>query len=136
MDSLVVTSMRQEFEKVALLERLVRLGATDIPRTPRMLMRGRSQSELAALQHGVSNTWDKRVTNPIMNVAGKGLSRLPAGKVRQLATKGVQGLARDPLGTVATNLVPIPGAFPAYAAGKKGLERLIDRFAPLASTAT
>lgn len=127
--------MRQELEKVALLERLVRLGATDIPRTPRLLMKQRSPTELAALQHGVEQGWDKRVTDPIMRVANKGLQRLPEGKVRQFATKGARTLAQDPVGSLAANLVPLPGAFPAYTAGKKGLERLIDRAAPLASTA-
>lgn len=134
MHALVVTAMRQELEKLALLERLVRLGATDIPKTPRLLMRHRSPEELAGLQHGVTKAWDERVTNPIMQVANRGLNRLPEGKVRQLATKGMQTVARDPVGALATNLVPVPGAFPAYAAGKKGLERLIDRAAPLATT--
>ena len=135
MEALVVTAMRRELEKVALLERLVRLGATDIPHTPHMLMRHRSPGELATLQHGVEGSWNSHVTDPIMRVADKGLRKIPEGKIRQFATSGARNIARDPVGALASNLAPIPGAFPAYTAGKHGLERLIDRVSPLASTA-
>jgi hypothetical protein len=126
--------MRQELEKVALLERLVRLGATDIPGTPHLLMKHRSPTELAGLQQAVAHGWDSRVTDPIMRVADKGLRRLPEGKVKSVITGQARNLARDPLGSLATNAVPIPGASLAYQAGKQGLERLIDRVAPLATT--
>jgi len=128
------SSMRRELEKVALLERLVRLGATDVPKTPRFLMRHRSPGELAGLQHAVSSGWDKRVTDPIMHVADKGLKKLPEGKVKEVVSGQVRNVARDPLGSVATNAVPMPGATLAYQAGKRGLEKLIDRVAPLATT--
>lgn len=117
--------------KGALLERLVRLGATDIPNTPRLLMRKRSPVELAKLQQRVTQGWDKRVTSPIMQAADSGLKRLPEGKIKSIATGGAKMLAKDPVGVVASNLVPIPGAFPAYMGAKKGLERAIDRFAPV-----
>lgn len=130
-----VTAMRQEFEKLALLERLVRLGATDIPKTPRLLMKQRTPQELAGLQHGVTNWWGKNVSEPIMHVANKGLSKLPEGRLRNVATTGAKMVAQDPLGTVAANAIPIPGAFPAYLGAKKGLEKAIDRIAPLATPA-
>ncbi len=122
--------------KTALLERLVRLGATDVPKTPRLLMKQRSPQELASLQQGVSNWWGKKVSDPIMGVANKGLSKLPAGKVRNLATSGAKLVAQDPVGAIAANAVPIPGASLAYFGAKRGLERAIDRIAPLASSAT
>jgi hypothetical protein len=128
------SSMRRELEKVALLERLVRLGATDVPKTPRLLMRKRSPEELAGLQHAVTRGWDKRVTEPIMGLANKGLQKLPEGKMKSVISGQVRDVARDPLGTVASTAVPVPGATLAYQAGKKGLEKLIDRVAPLATT--
>ncbi len=124
-----------QLEKRALLERLVRLGATDIPKTPRLLMRQRSPQELAGLQQGVQQWWGKKVTQPIMGVANKGLNKLPEGRVKSLATSGAQMVAQDPIGALAANAVPIPGASVAYFGAKKGLERAIDRIAPLASPA-
>lgn len=120
--------------KVSLLERLVRLGATDVPGTPRLLMKHRTPQQLAGLQHAVAQGWDNRVTNPIMHVADKGLRKLPEGKLKSVVTNQVRNVARDPLGAVATNAVPIPGATLAYQAGKHGLEKLIDRVSPLATT--
>jgi hypothetical protein len=127
--------MRRELEKLALLERLVRLGATDIPKTPRLLMKQRSPQELASLQHGVENWWGKKVTQPVMNVANKGLSRMPEGKLKNVATSGAQLVAKDPLGTLASNAIPVPGASLAYHGAKRGLEKIIDRVAPLATPA-
>lgn len=125
-----------QLEKRALLERLVRLGATDVPGTPRLLMRQRSPQELAGLQQGVSNWWGKKVSEPIMGMANKGLNKLPAGKVRNIATSGAKLVAQDPVGAIAANAVPIPGASLAYFGMKRGLERAIDRIAPLATSAT
>lgn len=124
-------------EKRALLERLVRLGATDVPNTPRLLMKQRSPQELAGLQHGVQQWWGKKVTQPLMNIANKGLHRIPEGKVRNLATSGAKMVAQDPVGTVASwALIPVPGSEALYHGAKKGLERAIDRLAPLATTHT
>lgn len=134
MDVCAISSMRTELEKVALLERLVRLGATDVPGTPRLLMKKRSPEELASLQQGVTSWWGKHVSSPVMSAANVGLKRLPEGKLKRVATQGAQLVAKDPLGTLAANAIPVPGAFPAYLAGKRGLEKLIDRAAPLAST--
>jgi hypothetical protein len=111
-------------DKHALLERLVRLGATDIPNTPRLLMRRRSPVELRNLQHSVDAGWNKRVTNPIMNVAEKGIGKLPS-KAQPVVRKGARFLAEDPVGAVAGNVIP------GYSIAKKGLERGIDRFAPM-----
>jgi hypothetical protein len=116
-----------EQSKEALFERLVRLGATDIPNTPRLLMRHRSPEELRALQQSVEHGWDSRVTHPLMNVAEKGLKKLPEGKLQSFARKGAKLVAEDPIGNIATQFSPIPGTHPAYLAGKKTLEKLIDR---------
>lgn len=122
-------------EKRALLERLVRLGATDVPKTPRLFMKQRSPQELASLQQGVQSWWGKKVSDPIMGVANKGLNKLPEGKLKSMATSGAKLVAQDPVGALASNAVPIPGASLAYFGVKKGLERAIDRVAPLATSA-
>lgn len=135
MDHVVWGAFRNEVSKLAtcklaLLERLVRLGATDIPNTPRLLMRKRTPGELAALQQGVEAGWDSHVTAPLMRVAEHGLRRLPSGKIRQLATAGARVVAEDPVGALVTNVLPVPGASPAWIATKRGLEHAIDRITP------
>jgi hypothetical protein len=97
-------------------------------------MKKRSPQELAGLQHGVANWWGKKVTEPIMGVANKGLSRLPEGKLKNVATSGAKLVAQDPVGALAANAVPVPGASLAYFGAKRGLEKAIDRIAPLATT--
>lgn len=119
-----------EAEKTALLERLVRLGATPIKGTPKLFMKLRTPQELAQLQHSLEVGYAKRITDPIMRVAKKGLDKLPEGKLRSAATKGAKLIAEDPIGMTLSNMVPVPGANPAYLALKKGGEKLIDRFAP------
>lgn len=94
-------------------------------------MRHRSPQELKALQEAVETGWANRVTKPIMRVAEKGLKKLPEGKVQNFARKGAQLMAEDPVGNLITNLSPIPGTNPAYLGMKKGLERVIDKVAPL-----
>jgi hypothetical protein len=59
------------------------------------------------------------------------LNRLPKGKVQDLARTGAKLVAEDPVGTVVTNAIPIPGAHPGYLALKRGLEGVIDRIAPI-----
>lgn len=130
MEPAVLRAFSRELQKTALLERLVRLGATDVPGTPRLLMRQRSPQELAGLQHGVESWWNRKVSDPILNVAERGVSRLP-GRLQGPARAGARLVAQDPVGTLASNLMPVPGAGPAYLAGKKGLEHAIDKFAPL-----
>jgi hypothetical protein len=94
-------------------------------------MKNRNPSELKALQHGVEAAWGNSVSKPIMSVMNKGLQHIPQGKLRNVAEKGARLLADDPIGILATQVVPVPGAGPAYVALKKGLERGIDRLAPL-----
>lgn len=139
MEPVVYTAFRDELKKLgsvklALIERLIRLGATDVPRTPRLLMKQRSPHELATLQHGVDNWWNRKVTTPLMGVAEHGLKRLPEGKVQGVARGVAKVVAEDPVGAGLTSVLPVPGIQPAYFAGKKGLERVIDRVAPLPAT--
>lgn len=134
MNPVSLIAMRSEFEKLALLERLVRLGATDIPGTPRLLMRHRNPQELKSLQHAFESGWHKRVTDPIMGVAEKGIGLLPSGKVQEGARAGARLIAKDPIGHGLAALTPVPVLPHAgVEVAKKGLEKLIDRFAPLAS---
>lgn len=121
-------------EKTALIERLIRLGATDIPNTPRLVMKHRNPQELAALQHGVEGWWDKKVTQPIMGGAEKlYLNRMGDGKLKSALTQMTKWTAEDPIGAIATKATPVP--FPVYAAGKKLLERGIDKAFPLPAVA-
>ena len=120
-----------ELEKTALLERLVRLGATPIPGTPKLMMKSRSPDELKALQGSVEAGWNERVTQPIMNVAEGPLSRLPKGKIQSGARWMAQSMAQDPVGMTLAKAIPVPGASMLYAGAKKGLEKVIDRVAPL-----
>jgi hypothetical protein len=120
--------------KEALIERLVRLGATPIPGTPKLLMPKRSPAELADLQHSVSQGWNDHVTKPLLAHAEPLLTKLPAGRVQNTLRRGAQLAAEDPVGTLLAHAVPVPGAFPAYVGAKKGLEKVIDRVAPLTRT--
>lgn len=131
MDPGVYSAFAEELEKRALIERLVRLAATDIPKTPRLLMRQRSPAELKALQGSVEAAGKKHIADPIMGVAERGIQRLPAGRVQETARKGARLVAEDPVGAIATAPIPIPGIQPAYFAGKKMLERGIDRAFPI-----
>lgn len=131
MDKLAYSAFVTEMEKRALIERLIRLAATDVPKTPRLLMKHRSPGQLKALQEGVESFSKKNVTDPIMRVAEKGITKLPAGKLQNAVRSGAQMVAKDPIGAVATAPIPIPGVQPAYFAGKKLLERGIDKAFPL-----
>ena len=134
-DIVSLKAFSDELSKTALLERLVRLGATDIPKTPRMFMKQRSPQQLAGLQSGVENWWGKKVTQPILNTAEKGLQKLPQGKVQNALRHVAGAVAKDPIGVGLSSMAPVPGAELAYLAGKRGLERAIDRFAPLPAIA-
>ena len=120
-----------ELEKTALLERLVRLAATPIKGTPKLVMRVRNPSELKSLQHGVEAAWDKKVSKPLMGVMNKGLRKLPEGRLKRMAEGSAELVAQDPIGVLATQAVPVPGLGAAYITLKKGLEKGIDRFVPL-----
>jgi hypothetical protein len=111
-------------EKTALIERLVRLGATDVPGTDRWVMRHRSPAELAQLQHGVEAGIGK-LQAPFKAGLEKVVSPLP-GKL-QGAARAVGNAAID------NPEVALPGGSLAVI-GKKALEKVIDRVAPLAKT--
>ncbi len=118
-------------EKTALIERLVRLGATDVPGTPRLLMRHRSPQELAQLQHGVQGTLEK-IKAPLKAKVEQGVQKLP-GKLQKPARMIGHSLVDHPE-TIALHAAPVPGLAPAWIAAKKGRERGIDRFAPAANS--
>ena len=114
--------------KTALIERLVRLGATDIPNTPRLLMKQRSPEELAALQQGVQEA-GARLKAPVQRVANAVANRLPGALQKPVRMLG------DHPEMIPMAALPIPGASLGYLAAKKGAEKLIDRFAPAAKLA-
>lgn len=116
-------------DKKALIERLVRLGATDVPGTPRLLMKQRSPQELAALQHGVSDTF-RRFEDPAKKAIHGVLDKVTHEKTRNVLKSGANTLIENPEMLPITAL-PIPGVSMAYLAGKKGLEKGLDRLSPL-----
>ena len=131
--------------KQALIERLIRLGATDledlpgvskvVKSTPRLFMRKRSPAELAQLQHGVTGAF-RKYEEPLERGLTKALStsvggrQLP-GKVQKVLGAGGKMLINNPE-QIPLQAVPIPGISPAILAGKKLLEKGIDRIAPAA----
>lgn len=135
-EKVAMAAFVDELEKMALAERLVRLGATDIPRTPRLLMRKRSPQELAALQTAVESGWNKRITDPILRKALPAIEKIPEHPVtkpiKAYLRFGTKQIAKDPIGITALQLVPGTGATEGYVGGKIALEKLIDRLAPLA----
>jgi hypothetical protein len=118
-------------EKTALFERLVRLGATPIPGTPKLLMKSRSPAELAGLQKSVEQGWNKRVTQPLLNAAERPISTLPHPRLQQGARWMAKQIAEDPVGMTLTKAIPVPGASFLYQGAKRGLEHAIDYLAPL-----
>jgi hypothetical protein len=114
-------------EKTALLERLVRLGATPIPNTPKLLMKLRSPAELGALQNAVESGWNKRVTQPLLGKLQPLAAKAPA-PLRGAAEFAAKEVAKDPVGGAYTVLGPGGMVYPAI---KRGLERAIDRVLPL-----
>jgi hypothetical protein len=120
-----------DVEKLALIERLVRLGATPIPKTPKLVMKLRSPTELKALQGAVEQGWDKRVTEPIMGKLRPLVNKLPEGKLRNAAGHVAKSVASDPVGMGLSAVAPVPGAELVYAGAKKGLEKGIDKLFPL-----
>lgn len=122
-------------EKKALVERLARLALTDVPGTPRLVMRQRSPEELAGVQEGISGAVGK-LKEPVRTRAHALAGRLASpGRLRGALT-GAADLAIDHPEIVPMQALPIPGLTPAYLGLKKGLERAIDRFAPMAAAKT
>jgi len=124
--------------KQALIERLVRLGATDvedlpgvrklIKKTPRLVMRKRSPQELRSLQRGVERQF-RKVEAPLERKLHKATARLP-----RLAKKGVRKagklVIRNPE-QIALQPVPVPGASAGATVAKKTLEKAIDKWVPI-----
>ena len=127
-----LTNLHNELEKRALVERVARLLATDIPGTPRMFMRHRSPEELAQIQQGVSSAF-QRVQEPVRKAVGKVTGKLPG--MLQKPVQAAANLAIDHPEIIPMQAVPIPGLTPGYLAAKRGAEKLIDRFAPMAKAA-
>lgn len=122
--------------KVALLEELVRVGLRDVPGTPRLIMRSRSPKEREVLGRLARKKYNLSVTHPLMRTAEKGISKLPGERPKSIARAGAKMLARDPLGQLAANLVPIPGASAGYEGLKAGLSKAINVVDPAASRVT
>lgn len=136
MGPLIFRAFVDEMEKQAVMERLIRAGFQDVPlpfgkMSPRVFMRKRSPAELAAIQQRVDDLGEKYLSGPIMNVAERGLKKLPPGRVQDTARSAAKMLAEDPLVAAALSVVPIPGTELAYFAGKRALERGIDKVFPL-----
>lgn len=129
--------------KEALLERLVRLGATDvedlpgirnfISSTPRLFMRKRSPEELAALEKGVARSF-RKVEAPLE----RKLHTMTAGWESPRAKRIVRGLGKMVIRNpeqLPIVLAPFPGASaltPPLIAAKRGVEKVIDKVAPAA----
>jgi hypothetical protein len=132
---------RASLEKIALYERLKRLAYTDLPNSPRLLMRKRSPQELAAIQADSERSFQKHYLGRIQRATNPAISKLPEGKIRHYAERGRDMLASDPIGFAAAHAGPVLAAGPAAAAvpvlpqyigAKKGLEGLIDKHLPMA----
>jgi hypothetical protein len=124
-----VPSLRAPIEKRALIERLVRLGATDIPGTPRLAMRQRSPEELAALQHGVTGAFN-RFSDPAKEAVGRLIGKVPHEGTQKVLRAGAHALIDHPE-TIPMSAIPLPGLTPAWIGAKRGLEKVIDRVSPL-----
>lgn len=77
-------------EKTALIERLMRLGATDVPGTPRLFMRQRSPEELMNIQHGVEGFVNKYYADPLKNRIKGAVEKLPNWPEQGLGEWGKQ----------------------------------------------
>jgi Inorganic Pyrophosphatase len=115
--------------KEALLERLVRLAATDVPGTPRLVMRHRSPEELASLQHAVEGTFG-RFEGPAKARVHGVLEKVPHAGVRKALQSGADMMIENPE-MIPMQAVPVPGVSLGYLAAKKGIEKGLDRLAPL-----
>lgn len=130
--------------KQALLERLIRLGATDVEdlpgvnkilkKTPRLFMRKRSPEELGQLQHGVQRFFD-RYEQPAIAKAKTMIEKLPQKTpkrefVSKALGRGAEAVIKNPELAV-TELSPLPGTGLVWLGAKKGLERAIDKLAPV-----
>jgi len=122
-------------KKNALLERLVRLAATDVPSTPRLLMRHRTPQELASLQGTVGSLGGlkPKIEGALHSATDKVFTDRFAQPVKKMISTGVQhpDMALLQAAPLVNKALALPGMTEGYMAGKKGLEKLIDRVAPL-----
>jgi hypothetical protein len=135
-----INELQAPMVKQALIERLVRLAATDVEdlpgvkrfvkSTPRMVMRKRSPEELAQLQHGVQGFFDSYEKPAIAKAKSVIEKRVSHPKAQKLLTHGAEAVIRNPE-LALTELSPVPGTGLAWLGAKKGLERAIDRLAPV-----
>lgn len=86
----VVETAKTAEEKTALIERLMRLGATDVPGTPRLFMRQRSPEELMNIQHGVEGFVNKYYADPLKNRIKGAVEKLPNWPEQGLGEWGKQ----------------------------------------------
>lgn len=115
-------------DKEALLKELVRIGAKDIPGTPRLVMKHRGKVQRAALGESAEALWKKKITDPMMGGFEKGLKKLPEGKARDVARKAAETVAGDPLGGALTVFAPGGVALPF---AKRGLKKAINVIDPV-----
>lgn len=135
-----VDELQSGMVKEALIERLVRLGATDVEhlpgikrfvnKTPRLLMRERSPMELSQLQHGVQNFFDRYEQPAIAKAKTMIEKRVPHPKAQKLLSRGAEAVIKNPE-LALTEFSPVPGTGLAWLGAKRGLERTIDRLAPV-----
>lgn len=114
--------------KLALIDRLFRLGATDIPRTPRLLMRKRSKKDLAKLQFRVHSRMTK-MQRPFKRALHRTTKHIPHRGTRKLI-RGVGNRIIENPDALPLAALPVPGSEIAYLAAKRGIEKGIDRVAP------
>jgi hypothetical protein len=122
--------------KQALIERLVRLGATPVEqlpgvrrfvkKTPTLFMKSRSPQELAQLEKGVTRAV-RKVEAPLERKLNTSTASWSPGP-KKLVRKAGRMLIRNPE-QIPLAAVPVPGVGPVVAASKRALERGIDRFA-------
>ena len=115
-------------EKDALLGEIVRGLLTDIPGTPRGFIREHSPQELAAIQHSINSLGGLkyRAEDAVHGLADRVFTPRVSGAVKSIASMGIRNPEIIPM-----QALPIPGLTPAYLAGKRGLEKGIERIAPV-----
>lgn len=134
-------------EKRALIERLMRLAATDVEKlpgvervvtkTPRLFMKHRTPEELGELQHGVESYLTQKKA-PFITAAHNAIGKLPGPLQHPTAQNALKRVGETVINNpelLAFELSPLPGSgsilAPAWVGAKRGLERAIDRVAPV-----
>ena len=136
------SELQSSMVKSALIERLVRLGATDVEdlpgvrnvlkSTPRLFMRKRSPAELGQLQQSVQGFFDRYEKPAIAKAKSAIEGKISNPRARSFLNRGAEMVIKNPeIGPL--QFAPIPGATPAWLGAKKGLELAIDKLAPVPS---